>query len=754
MRFPYTIPTGNLTVFRVIALSIAVHAMSAEASSDLHVTSDDVLVSQSCRIVIPADTVIEDKNNNGVIQVVASNIEIEFAEGSILRGSPRDRRPDEYLGYGIRIDRHTNVTIRGARISGFWGGLWATGTNGLTLEAVDASDNRRAYLRSTPLAEDGGDWLFPHNNDGNEWLNNYGSAIYVEDANHLTVRGCTVRHGQNALCIDCVSDSKIYDNDFSFNSGWGIAMWRCNRNVITRNACDFCVRGYSHGVYNRGQDSAGILMFEQNNENIIAENSATHGGDGFFGFAGREALGETASHPLEWYKRRGNSGNLLIKNDFSYAPAHGIEMTFSFGNVFCGNRLVENAICGVWGGYSQDTLIARNHFKGNGEMGYGLERGGVNIEHGIANRIIENIFENNKCGVHLWWADAGDFSNKPWARANGTQSKDNLIGRNKFTGDMLAYHFRGASEVMLGPDVFADVKERMQKEDAVVIHSIADSAVPQVQEPEYPAIGKAHPVGARRHLYGRHNIIMTPWGPWDHESPLIRVVQDNGDSVQYNLHKISHTAIVTVEGHGVGGKLSLPQSPEQPTAYTVSATEPGIHPYIMRVKTSDFEQELRGTLSSAVWDVTFFKWTTDVDPRKDIQAWRELAQRESAVSAKIKSLTFSYGWSGPSEQKLSGPVTAANLGGDYFGMIAKTQVPLPAGAWEFATLSDDGIRVTVDNQVIIDNWTWHGPMRNTGTLNLSTDKTVEIRVEHFEIDGYAVLELRISDQRSLSSSGD
>ena len=64
-------------------------------------------------------------------------------------------------------------------------------------------------------------------------------------------------------------------------------------NSTARNACDFCIRGYSHGVYNRGQDSAGILMFEQCSGNVIAENSATHCGDGLFAFAGKEALGET-----------------------------------------------------------------------------------------------------------------------------------------------------------------------------------------------------------------------------------------------------------------------------------------------------------------------------------------------------------------------------------------------------------------------------------------------------------------------------
>jgi len=84
--------------------------------------------------------------------------------------------------------------------------------------------------------------------------------------------------------------------------------------------------------------------------------------------------------------------------------------------------------------------------------------------------------------------------------------------------------------------------------------------------------------------------------------------------------------------------------------------------------------------------------------------------------------------------------------GDYFGMIAKTRLPLSAGKWEFAALSDDGIRLTVDGRAIIDNWTWHGPTPDTATFELQTAKTVEITVEHFEIDGYAVLEMKVSSQ--------
>ena len=53
------------------------------------------------------------------------------------------------------------------------------------------------------------------------------------------------------------------------------------------NRLIFNVRGYSHGVYNRGQDSAGILVYEQSNNNLFYKNNVTHGGDGFFFWAGQ-----------------------------------------------------------------------------------------------------------------------------------------------------------------------------------------------------------------------------------------------------------------------------------------------------------------------------------------------------------------------------------------------------------------------------------------------------------------------------------
>ena len=714
----------------------------------IEVVADNTVITQSCRVVIPPGKVIADADGNGVIQIGAPNLELEFAEGTVLRGSSREARPDAYSGFGVTLNGYAGVTLRGLRVSGFWCGIYARKADGLILDGVDVSDNRRACLKSTPEAEDGDDWLFGHDNDHREWLTNYAAAIYLEESRGIVVRDSRVCQGQNALCLDRVTGAKIYDNDFSFNSGWGIALWRCASNVISRNAVDFCVRGYSHGVYNRGQDSAGLFVFEQNHDNVFAENSVTHGGDGFFGFAGREAIAEVGDHPVDWYRRRGNADNLLIKNDFSYAPAHGIENTFSFGNKYLLNRIVGNAICGVWAGYSRETLIAGNQFEGNGEMGYGLERGGVNIDHGGDNTIIRNSFVTNKCGVHLWGGENPEFEKKKWAQANGIASTGSVIASNTFNGDAVAFHFRGPGGVTLGPNTLVGVGREMIGAPGYHVTREEQLAVEPLKVPPYEVFGRQHPVGARTDLRGRQNIIMTEWGPWDHATPLVRLAKSTGGTAVYEVLKAT-AADVRVETVGDQVRSVLAPMPDNSdgSRITVSAAEPGLYPYRLSVQAAGKPlATARGTLLVARWQVTFFLWPTNCDPRQDLEGYRKLAEGPAAVSDELDQLSLKYGMRGPSELGLTPKITAARLGQHHFGMIARTRLPLPKGTWELTTLSDDGVRVSVDGKPLIENWSWHGPTRDTGKLALDADQTVEIVVEHFQIDGYAVLDFSVLPQ--------
>lgn len=733
------------------------------------VDRDNVSITESCEVRIPAGTVIPDADGNGVIHINADDITVVFADGSALRGNTPDTLPNAYAGLGIRIDGHTGVTLENAHVHGYRVGVYATATNNLTLDGGDFSDQYHPKLTSTAEREGGGDWLSPHNNDNNEWLNNYAAAIYIEDATGVTARNITIRKGQHGLLFDRVDDSFVYDNDISFISGWGFAMWRSSGNTVSRNAFDFCIRGHSEGIYNRGQDSSGVIIFEQCNNNIFVENSATHGGDGIFGFAGLEALGLPDRHEEgRDYERLGCNDNVFIGNDLSYASAHGLEMTFGFGNIIIDNRFVENAICGVWGGFSQETLIMHNEFRGNGGMAYGMERGGINIEHSIDNVILDNTFENNRVGVALWYDDPGQIATLPWGQANYGELTGNVILDNKFIIDDTPQPFfrlgEGEKRIAillrddgasgnLAPVVVAEngftIDESVGEpfalwnETEVTDDTSGLASIEKPDLPDYEVLGETNPVGARAHLRGRENIIMGEWGPWDHESVLIRPVSESASSRVFQVFGLTDDEI-HAEVNGSGVSVTVEDDDVLPGTKRVTVTgASGVHAYELTVASGDWSYESSGTLLNVQWDGVTFNYPMEDDPRENEQAWLTHARGDSAVRFTTDAISYPFGGGGMSDQGISDEVTAARLAPDHFGVLAQARVPLTAGTWRITTLTDDGIRVAVDDDVLIDNWTWHAPQTDTATFTLRRGKTVTIDLAYFELNGGATLDFKL-----------
>ncbi len=745
----------------LFAVPMLAAACAGADPPDVVVDTDGVVVTESCRVVIPEGTVLADRNGDGVIHVGADNIVIEFAEGSVLRGSGPGTPWDALKGTGVRIEGREGVTLKNLRVHGYKVGVHATRAGGLVVDGADLSDNYRQRLKSTPAAEDASDWLYPHHNDKNEWIVQHGAALCIEDTTGVSVSNVRVRRGQNGIVLDRVEESRLFDNDCSFLSGWGLAMWRSSDNLISRNAFDFCVRGYSHGVYNRGQDSAGILCFEQCSRNVFVENSATHGGDGFFGFAGREAIGEAPPPAPDFaYERAGCSENVLSRNDFSYAVAHGIEMTFSYGNRFTGNRLVECGICGVWGGYSNGTIIEGNAFERNGQMAYGLERGGVNIEHGSDNLVVGNTFVENACGVHLWWDDDRELLAKPGVRANDRGVSGNVVARNSFDGDKVCLQLRDSGAGHLKDNVYAENsavnvgKEVDAPPDAEPLRTWGGTA-PAPRKIE--RVGEASPVGARRALAGRRNIIMDEWGPWDHESVTMRPAEDARGAAEFEIFGLGvweglSSAVGSFRYSATGNEQELSfevatdpparidVTPGSPTLVRI-ASDSGVWSYDVKFE-RPFEPVRRwtGTVISARWDASCFAWTPESDPRKDLDAWRALAVGPGAVRTTLESLVCRFRGGGPRNLKWSDDVTRHGPGPDHFGLRASASVSFPKGRWRVRTLSDDGVRVSVNGVPVVERWDWHAPTRDAGEFTSDGSASL-VEVEYFEIDGYAVLEV-------------
>lgn len=687
------------------------------------VDRDDVEITVSCRLVFGGHVV--DANGDGVVHVRGSNIVVDLG-GGVLSGSAPGTPAHERTGTGIRATG-SGIVIRNGMIRGFKVGVSLSGTDMALVEDLDLSDNFAQRLRSTPLAEDATDWLWPHANDGGEWVHQYGAALAVDRSANMVIRRVRAWRGQIGIILDRVRESQVYDCDCSFLSGWGIALWRSSGNTICRNALDFCVRGYSHGVYNRGQDSAGILCFEQSSDNVFALNSATHGGNGFFGFAGKDALGEAPApqefaseeERLAWHHGRGCNRNVLYGNDFSHAVAHGIELTFSFDNAFLFNRCVEDAICGVWGGYGQRTLIAGNLFRGCGAGAYGLERGGVNIEHGRGNIIEGNRFEGNRAGVHLWWDEDAGLGRTPWVTANGAACSDNHVTDNLFLRDEVAIELRATEGTLLARNTFEECAVEIRADaasDAALDRTAQDARA--ALRPEWDGVhapdpraasvaalvgeraaldgwrrlmdlpGTAQPVGARAALGGREAILVGPAGPYDWRSP--REAFDRA----------------------VAAALSdLPEGVEAAGPWTVRA------------------------------------FATTADPRTDLAAFRAAAER--APEGQVRALTLQFGGKGPSTIMLQGApllgaaIAAAALPADHFGIVATRTLLIPAGCWRLRVTSDDGVRVRLNGAVLLEDWTWHAPRVSTETFALDSTTEATLEVEYFELDGHAVLRVEL-----------
>jgi predicted phage baseplate assembly protein len=67
--------------------------------------------------------------------------------------------------------------------------------------------------------------------------------------------------------------------------------------------------------------------------------------------------------------------------------------------------------------------------------------------------------------------------------------------------------------------------------------------------------------------------------------------------------------------------------------------------------------------------------------------------------------------------------------------------PPATGAFTFYTRSDDGVRLWVDDQLIIDHWTDHGETEDNGTIQLEGGRLYSIRLEYYERAGSAVIKL-------------
>ncbi len=738
---------------------------AADDAPGIAIEGDDLVVTASTRVK-PGTYAVADLDGDGVVHVRGKGVRLDLT-GVTLVGAAAGADPATYAGIGISVEGGEGVEVVGGSARGFRVGLRAHACAAFAVTGFDGSGNRRDRLKSTPEAEDGGDWLWPHENDEGQWETRYGGAISLVACEGAKVTGCSARHGQNGLLLSRCDGSTIAANDFSFNSGWGVALWRTSRCAITRNRCDFCVRGYSHGVYARGQDSAGFLVFEQCSDNLFASNSATHSGDGFFLYAGNETLKKTG--------KGGCNGNRVVRNDFSHAVANGIEATFSDGNVFDENVL-DDCDHAVWAGYSTGTTIARNRISACAH--------GVSIEHGSGNRVHENEIRACGVGVHLWCDEDKDLLESAFGRSHqGAPSERNVVASNRFTdcttalrldGDdrcvvagnrfdasgiaihvsgergppgvygnafgalrcvegAVAVRSDGPTPWRLGPNAWSTFPQRLS--GSVALEERREGVVGEPGMPptvEVPALPEgAGPAVARFRRLDRSAIFVDEAGPVEPSEVRIvgagtRARRDGtihvrGPDVAFAAESLDPA--FTVEPHSGRTPAVLRLRP------AACAPARAFAPYAVRVTAGGQQKTFRGTLWSLLWRVRFYEWTKD--PREDAGAFAQLVAGPPTDEVSMPALHGS--WPGKPSPKVRG---------DRFATVSEAKGTFPPGRYRIHVTSDDGVRVLVDGKVVIEDWTWHGPKDADVDVELTAGEHA-LRVEHFELDGHATLRVRL-----------
>src|ERR1700682_1629280 len=221
-------------------------------------------------------------------------------------------------------------------------------------------------------------------------------------------------------------------------------------------------------------------------------------------------------------------------NDFSFAPANGIEATFS-RNVFIRNY-VEGSEYGMWGGDSFGSHIVANRYLDS--------RTGIAIEHGQTNLIVANIFVDDSTAIRVW-GDSIVPSDWGYLKHRDTRSKDYRIDGNLFGRGRVGVRAANTSALSVINNRFMDVDSVTVVRDSggywfTDNTTAMDAPWPrrflrpplELVDSVLPLPGGFMPSRPDTSLAGRPRsaIIVDEWGPYDYRSPKLWPVDSTPES--------------------------------------------------------------------------------------------------------------------------------------------------------------------------------------------------------------------------------
>jgi hypothetical protein len=250
------------------------------------------------------------------------------------------------------------------------------------------------------------------------------------------------------------------------------------------------------------------------------------------------------------------------------------------------------------------------------------------------------------------------------------------------------------------------------------------------------------PTGAPR---GRKTIIVDEWGPYDWKSPKLWPVGRSdaapqklrvlGPAGSWKLAALEGVVSVSAEAGQVGDTLTVVPTAGRENDWRVELEYTG-----RRAFTTPFGEVIA---ANTPWRFGWERFVPRIDWRVRVVPWdstRAIEQHNFDVAvATLDTNRLDLTWYRPPQSA----IPQANILTQATGVVT-----LVAGRYRLRTISDDAVRVWLDNQLVLDDW-------NPGeshAMEVEITETVDVnlhllRVVHLQKDGWYELRLDIERVR-------
>lgn len=681
----------------------------------IRIDRDGIAITHSVRIQ-PGRYIIADRSGNGVLQIQADNVTVDFGGARLLScPDPEKAARENFSGIGVNVAGHQGVVLKNAVVQGFLCNIKVQDASRITIQNCEVSESHAQRLLQNNVPIDS----FLNIRDVAAWRQ-YGAGIWLKNVTNSDVLGCRGSGAYDGLVLVNSQRCTVQGNDFSFNSAFGIGLYGSSDNEVCWNRADFVNRPWGGGW---GGDAAGMAVVNSSNRNFLVGNSLTHGGDGFF--LTDQVNGGYDDRDKAFHFDGSCNDNIIAENDGSWSPNNAFEGTFSFRNMYLGNR-ADNSGYGFWLGFSDHSGVFDNDIQRNRVSGIAIGQGaGTRIE---GNRLIGN----GQNAVAIWSDAAPGLAAHPSA---DSWIVDNVIADSPQAFDLArtttySLHGNTLERAPLSPGLSADAGPARPSAKQAFLASAPGRRLLQIL--------RARPAGFRFYRetngpQGTEWLQPDDYGPRDFRGHLFAWRRVDPATVEVKSLMAGLLKVIAPRW------LHQTTDPVHPQTQRFEATLTAGSPGGTREANLVFmspdgkrREALHYPFLLTAWDVRWYRWGTAAHPPltyTDRAGWDALFAGTPVAQEHVREVVVDSGV--PTR-------LPAGLTLDHVALDAVTTVRFDAGRYRFSTVSDDGIRLFLDGEEIISRWNHHGPTPDETTVGV-TSGIHKIEVHYCQEDGAAAL---------------